>query len=124
MQHCCKSGATAALTMWTVTLHSQLIPRHSPAKRTACSRQACVDSLFDGVLDSAAHTSLRARAGTSEGVTTTRFAPGCQATMAICFWMVFTSGGSSGFVLYVKVTTPSASKLSCLVQSCGSQVLS
>jgi hypothetical protein len=48
---------------------------------------------------------------TTSGTWTMRLGPGCQATMAICFWMVCTSGGSSGFVLYWKLTTPSASSL-------------
>ena len=32
---------------------------------------------------------------TCMGTCTTRLGPGCQATMAICFWMVATSGGLS-----------------------------
>ena len=37
--------------------------------------------------------------------------------MAICFCIVWMSGGFSRSVLYENVTTPSASSLSCFVQS-------
>ncbi len=58
------------------------------------------------------------------GTWTTLLGPGCQATMAICFCMVWISGGFSRSVLYENVTTPSASSLSCLVQSCAYKHLS
>ena len=52
------------------------------------------------------------------GTCTTLLGPGCQATIAICFWIFWMSGGFARSVLYVNVTTPSASSLSCFVQSC------
>ena len=59
---------------------------------------------------------------TCDGTCTILLGPGCQATMAICFCIVCTSGGSSGFVRYENETTPSASSFSCFVQSCRSAV--
>ena len=56
---------------------------------------------------------------TCDGTCTILLGPGCHATMAICFWIVCKSGGSSGFVRYENDTTPSASSFSCFVQSCS-----
>lgn len=66
------------------------------------------------MIDKAQWPAVHTRVGTC----TTLLGPGCQATMAICFCIVWMSGGLSRSVLYENVTTPSASSLSCFVQSC------
>lgn len=57
---------------------------------------------------------------TMVGTCSTRFGPGCQATMAIARWMALVSGGrpASAPVLYVNSTKPCASSFSSFVQSC------
>ena len=60
---------------------------------------------------------------TSLGTCRNRFGPGCQATMAICFWITCTSGGlpDSDPLRYEISTRPCESSNSSLGQSCQVQ---
>ncbi len=71
-------------------------------------------------LRTAGLTGMPAPPPTMVGTCSTRFGPGCQATMAIARWMALVSGGrpASAPVLYVSSTKPCASSFSNFVQSC------
>ena len=102
-------GPSAPPTRWPKTLGAKRRPEAAEPRRGG-GRAGVRGTTAPGP---------KAASSPAAGTCTTRLTPGCQATMAICFWMASTSGAASAPPSrYENATTPSASGDFCLVQSC------